>query len=210
MADQIAQAPRTAGHVIHWARWYDLFTRLVPFARRTRQTLVEVAAPAPGEDVLDVGCGTGTLAIALNSRVGAGKVWGIDPSSEMIAVAKEKAAKANSDARFEVAAIEALPFAEASFNLVTSSLMLHHLSDELKRKGLAQVRRILKPGGRLMAMDFAAQSHSPLGHLLSVLGHPRGESTVAALTPMLKEAGFRNVEAITTRHKNIAFIRALR
>jgi hypothetical protein len=59
-----------------------------------------------------------------------------------------------------------------------------------------------------MALDFAAHSHSPLGHLLSIFGHARGESMVDTLMPMLKDAGFGDVEDIPTRHKNFAFIRA--
>jgi demethylmenaquinone methyltransferase/2-methoxy-6-polyprenyl-1,4-benzoquinol methylase/phosphoethanolamine N-methyltransferase len=208
MPDQIAHAVQTSGKIIHWARWYDLFGRVIPFVRRSREKLVELAAPVVGEHVLDVGCGTGSLAIALKSRVGAGKVAGIDPSAEMIEFAKGKAAKVGSDVDFQVAVIEALPFPDASFDLVTSSLMLHHLPDQLKRKGLAEVRRVLKQSGRLMAMDFAAQSHSPLGHLLSILGHPLGESTLASLTPILKGVGFRTIEAIPTRHRSLAFIRA--
>jgi ubiquinone/menaquinone biosynthesis C-methylase UbiE len=163
--------------------------------------------------VLDVGCGTGTLALALTSRVGTGAVHGIDASPEMIAVAKEKAAKTGSTVDFQVALIEAIPFPAATFDLVTSSLMLHHLPDDLKRTGLGEIRRVLKPGGRFMALDFAAHSHSlgpdrPLSHLLSIFGHSRGESMVDTLMPMLKDAGFSDVEAIPTRHKYFAFIRA--
>lgn len=74
--------------------------------------------------------------------------------------------------------------------------MLHHLPDDLK------------PGGRFVAMGFAAQSHSPLGHLLAIFGHSRGESMVDTLMPMLKDAGFGDVEGVPTRHKDFAFIRA--
>ena len=205
-----AKAPTTTGRVIHWARYYDLFGRLISFGRdkAIREKLLDLAAPAPGESVLDVGCGTGTLAIALKPRVGEGEVHGIDASPEMIEVAKEKAAKARSDIDFQVALIEAIPFPDASFDLVTSSLMLHHLPDDLKRKGFAEIRRALKPGGRFLAMDFSAHSHGPVGHVLSVFGHARGESMVEKLTPMLKEAGFEEVETLPTRHKNFAFIRA--
>lgn len=205
-----ADAPQTAGRVLHGARWYDLFGTVISFGRdrAVREKLIELAAPAPGEKVLDVGCGTGTLALALKSSVRTGEVHGIDASPEMIQVAREKAAKAGSDIDFQVALIEAIPFPDATFDLVTSSLMLHHLPDDLKRTGLDEIRRVLKPGGRFMAVDFAAQSHSPLGHLLSIFGHSRGESMVDRVTPMLKAAGFGEVEAIPTRHRNFAFIRA--
>lgn len=202
-----AQTPRTAGRVIRRARWYDLLGK-IPFLRALRETLIELAAPASGEHVLDVGCGTGTLAIALASRAGPGKVHGIDASPEMIEVAREKAAKAGVDVDFQLALIEALPFPDASFDLVTCSLVLHHLPEALQRTGLAQVRRVLRPGGRLLVVDFVAPSHSPLGHLLALLGHARGPRTVDTLTPMLAEAGFSDVEPLSTRHKRFAFVRA--
>jgi ubiquinone/menaquinone biosynthesis C-methylase UbiE len=128
----------------------------------------------------------------------------------MIQFAKEKATKNGSDIDFQVALIEAIPFPDASFDLVTSSLMLHHLPDDVKAKGFLEIRRVLKPGGRFMAMDFAAPSHSPLGHLLSIFGHSHGESVVGTLVPLLEEAGFSDAEDITTQHKNFAFIRATR
>jgi ubiquinone/menaquinone biosynthesis C-methylase UbiE len=210
MHHKTTEAPQTAGRVLHRARWYDLFGRVISFGRdkAIREKLIELAAPAPGEKVLDVGCGTGTLALALRLSVGTGEVHGIDASPEMIEVAKEKAAKVGSDIDFQVALIEAIPFPAATFDLVTSSLMLHHLPDDLKRTGLAEIRRVLKPGGRFMAMDYAAHNHSPLGHLLSIFGHSRGESMVDKPMPMLKDADFSEVEGIPTRHKNFAFIRA--
>lgn len=203
-----AKTPQTAGRVLHGARWYDLFSRVVSLGRdkASREKLVELAAPAPGEKVLDVGCGTGTLALALESSVGTGEVHGIDASPEMIEVAKEKAAKTGSDIDFRVALVEEIPFPDATFDLVTSSLMLHHLPDDLKRTGLGEIRRVLKPGGRFMATDFATHSHSPHGHLFSIFGHSRGESMVDELMPMLKDAGFSEVEDIPTPHKNFAFI----
>jgi demethylmenaquinone methyltransferase/2-methoxy-6-polyprenyl-1,4-benzoquinol methylase/phosphoethanolamine N-methyltransferase len=169
-----------------------------------------LAAPASGEKVLDVGCGTGTLAIAIRSKVGAGAVHGIDASPEMIHVAKEKSAKGGGDVDFQVALVEAIPFPDASFDLVTSSLMLHHLPENLKAKGLLEIRRVLKPGGRFMAMDFAAHSHSPLGHVLAIFGRSRGESAAAKLAPLLKDAGLSDGEVVPTHHKNFAFIRARR
>lgn len=214
MRHKTVDPPRTAGRVLHAARWYDLFSTVVSLGRdrAIREQLVGLAAPTPGETVLDVGCGPGSLAVALKRKVATGRVHGIDASPEMIQVAREKAGKARCDIDFRVALIEALPFPDASFDLVTSSLMLHHLPDGLKRTGLAEIRRVLKPGGRFLAVDFAAghSPHSALGHLLLVFGFQEGagESIVEKLPVMLEEAGFSDVETIPTRHKNFAFVRA--
>jgi ubiquinone/menaquinone biosynthesis C-methylase UbiE len=167
--------PQTAGKVLHAARFYDLFGNLMSLGRprRIRERLVELAAPLPSESVLDVGCGTGRLALALKRRVGSGEVHGIDASPEMIAVATENVARAGADADVRIGLIEALPFHENNFELVTRSLMLHHLPDDLKTKGFAEIRRVLKPGGRFVAVDFARQGRSAsgfgrtLGHVLS-------------------------------------------
>ena len=155
-----------------------------------------------------MGCGTGTLALALDSRVGTGEVHGIDASPEMIEVARKKATKSGATIDFQVALIEAIPFPDATFDLVTSSLMLHHLPDDLKRRGLAEIRRVVKSDGRFVAADFAAQGHGPLGHLLAIFGHARGARMADKLRPMLEAAGISNVEVIPTRHKNFAFLRA--
>jgi demethylmenaquinone methyltransferase/2-methoxy-6-polyprenyl-1,4-benzoquinol methylase/phosphoethanolamine N-methyltransferase len=169
---------------------------------------VEMAAAAPGESVLDVGCGTGSLAIALKAEVGASsEVTGIDASPEMIEQARRKATRAGVDAGFEVALIEEMPFTDARFDLVVSSFMLHHLPEDVKRKGLAEVRRVLKPGGRFLAVDFGEMGTSVIGHLLSVLGHGHGHASMKALAPVMEEAGFTDVETGRTKYRSVAYLR---
>jgi ubiquinone/menaquinone biosynthesis C-methylase UbiE len=105
--------------------------------------------------VLDVGCGTGTLAIEVQQHIGnAGRVVGIDPSSEQIARARSKAARRQMQIEFQVGVIEQLAFPDQTFDVVLSTLMMHHLSASLKRQGLAEIARVLKPGGRLVIADF--------------------------------------------------------
>src|SRR5215510_5101343 len=86
--------PQTQGRLIRWAPYYDLSVNLISLgqARRLRKLTVDLALIKPGDSVLDVGCGTGDVAIPSKIRAGKeGKVYGIDPAPEMIAVARNKA-----------------------------------------------------------------------------------------------------------------------
>ena len=212
MADEtkLTEAPQTAGRTIRWwARFYDAASWLMSFGRAPaiRRMTVGMAAAQRGESVLDVGCGTGSLAIALKAEVGpSGEVRGIDASPEMIAQARRKAAGAGVEAAFEVAPIEALPYPDARFGLVVSSFMLHHLPDEVKRAGLAEVRRVLKPGGRFLAVDFSGTTQSVAGHLLSIFGHRHGAG-LDALAPVMGAAGFAEVETGVTKYRSVAYLR---
>jgi ubiquinone/menaquinone biosynthesis C-methylase UbiE len=123
--------------------------------RELRRRTITLAGLRPGEAVLDIGCGTGTLAIEAQRRVGnAGRVVGIDPSSEQIARARAKAARRNVSVEFQVGVIEQLAFPDQTFDVVLSTLMMHHLPASLKRQGLVEIARVLKPGGRLIIADF--------------------------------------------------------
>jgi demethylmenaquinone methyltransferase/2-methoxy-6-polyprenyl-1,4-benzoquinol methylase/phosphoethanolamine N-methyltransferase len=125
----------------------------------------------------------------------------------MIALARRKAARAGVRARFEVGGIEALPYAEDHFDVVLSSLMLHHLPDDLKRRGLAECRRVLKPAGRLVAVDFGATPGDGIGHVLCVLGLRRGWDHAERLREMVRTAGFEAVEVGPVGHRGLAFVR---
>ena len=102
----------------------------------------------PGDKVLDVGCGSGRLTLAAQKWAGPqGEAVGIDPSPEMIQVARQNAERAGLRAKFELGMVEAVPFPDGTFDVVLNRLMLHHLPGDLKQRGLAEMRRVLKPGG---------------------------------------------------------------
>src|SRR5262245_13306063 len=131
----MSQAPHTEGRAIHWARLYDFGTRIMSFGRLSalHRRMLELAAITPGELILDVGCGPGRLAIMAGRVAGSGgRACGVDPAPEMIELARRNAAQAGVPARFDVGVIEALPYPEDHFDVVLSSMMLHHLPDDLK------------------------------------------------------------------------------
>ncbi|MEX0801362.1 MAG: methyltransferase domain-containing protein [Dehalococcoidia bacterium] len=209
-AGSATEPPQTTGSVIHWARWYDLASWLMSFGREPaiRRETVKLAAIQSGESVLDVGCGTGRLTLAARRRAGAGPVRGIDASGEMIEVARRKASEKGADVDFQVALIEDIPFPDGTFDVVLSSLMLHHLPDDLKRKGFAEVRRVLKPGGRLLAVDLAG-SKGIFGLLMRLIGHKLGADYVERLKAMAAEAEFGTVET-GPMHNGLAYVRAIK
>lgn len=185
----------TAGHVLHWARAYDALVWVLTLGNeeRFRQRLAELARLEAGQSVLDVGCGTGALAIAAKGFVGAGgEVAGVDPSPEMVARAKRKAAKAGVEARFDVGTIEALPFPDATFDTALSSLMLHHLTGDGLTQGLGEIARVLKAGGRFLAVDIGATGGKRPGPLLRMGKH--ADFDLEALGPALEAAGLRIVD----------------
>lgn len=206
--------PQTRGQTIPWACVYDALVRLLSLGkdRAIREAIVELARIQPGDRLLDVGCGTGDVAIAAKAVAGpSGEVVGTDASPQMIDVAGRKAARAGVEVTFQVDLIEAISFPDDSFDAVLSSLMMHHLPGDLKRAGLAEIYRVLKPGGRVLIVDMQSTSGGSLRQRLSDVlihvhgGHSAMQDNVEKLIPLMETAGLTGVE--TGRiNRQLAFI----
>ena len=147
----------TAGRVLHSAKAYDWLARLLLGGRERafRQRILDLGRVGPGSAVLDVGCGTGTLAILAKERVGpSGAAHGIDASPEMIAEARRKAKRAGVEVVFGQAVVEEMPFPAQTFDVVVSTLMLHHLPRAVRESCAREMRRVARPGGRVVVVDF--------------------------------------------------------
>ena len=192
-----ASARETKGLIVNFGWRYDLlgwFHDTFMFRgklRELRQRTVNLARIQPGEQVLDVGCGTGTLAIEVQQRVGAaGRVFGVDPGTAQIARARSKAARRKMPIDFRVGVIEHLDLPDRVFDVVLSTIMMHHLPDSLKRQGLAEIARVLKPGGRLVIADFKR----PQERQVQAVGFHAGGSSMLDLAALVTDAGFSRVE----------------
>jgi demethylmenaquinone methyltransferase/2-methoxy-6-polyprenyl-1,4-benzoquinol methylase/phosphoethanolamine N-methyltransferase len=207
---RIKNGPQTTGATIHWASQYDIFSILLGMGanRPNSRMVIELAKVKPGDSVLDVACGTGNLTLTAQSYAGpGGKVNGIDAAPEMIEVAKKKASRSGSEVVFEVGLIEKLAFPDATFDIVISRLAIHHLPDDLKRKGFAEILRVLKPGGHLLIADFIPPTNPVLNHITSALvGSHMLQTNIWSLPPMLASTGFVEVTSGPTRSSFLAFV----
>ncbi len=207
---RIPHGPQTTGITSHWAPHYDLVSSLLGLGanRPNSRLVIELAKIRRGDTVLDVGCGTGNLTLTAQSYAGpSGKVYGIDAAPEMIEVAKSKASRSGLDVVFQVGLIEQLAFPDATFDVVISRLVMHHLPDDLKRKGLAEMLRVLKPGGHLVIADFNPPINPVLRYITSPLvGARMMQTNVWSLPAMLASAGFVEVASGPTRSRFLAFV----
>ena len=192
---------------LRYKRLTPLFDSVVAPLTRERifkERLLDRARLCPGEDVLDLACGTGTLAIAAARATPGARVVGVDADPVVLAKARVKARRAGVDLAFDQALSTALPYENGGFDVVLSSLFFHHLDDDAKAASGDEILRILRPGGRLVVGDIG-RPHG-VGMRLAVLATVQlldGVATTSAnvagrLPSVLTRAGLRDV-AVTDR-----------
>jgi len=140
-------------HFAEAAKRYDLATRAMSLGRdaRWKRALVAALPALPAPACADLACGTGDVAFLLAERYAGGTVVGVDISPPMLALARERNRFPN--VRFECGDMAALPFPDGSIDFVTGSYALRNAAE--LRKALAEIRRVLKPGGRVGILDFS-------------------------------------------------------
>ena len=169
---------------------YDPMVKLLG-ADRARKRLYEQASVQPHHRVLDIGCGTGTFAVAIKGWLPSAEVVGLDPDPKALARSRRKAERAGVSIRFDQGFANALPYPDGSFDRVFSSLMFHHLPRDAKFATMREVRRVLKPGGSLHLLDFEQEgprSHNPLARWLHSSERMQG-NTCEQILGWMREAG---------------------
>ncbi len=177
-------------------RWllplYDPFLWLLG-ADAAKRPLIEQAEIKAGFRVLDIGCGTGSMAVLIKKLHPETDVVGIDPDPAALSICRRKAKRAGLSIGFDRGFADHMPYADASFDRAFSSFMFHHLEAEVKSATLGETRRVLKPGGSLHLLDFVREhgSHSGTagnGQLIHRSG-AAADRIEGRMTSIMDEAG---------------------
>ena len=169
---------------------YDPVLRFVMRERSFKSRLIEQARIPDMGSVLDLGCGTGTLTIMLKHALPLAEVRGLDGDPKALRIAERKLQRAGVKISFDRGLAYDLPYPDDSFDRVLSSLAFHHLTRQRKREALAEVARVLRPGGWLHIVDFGPP-RSSLGKRLAGLvlrGEPIRDNVEGRLLSLLRSA----------------------
>jgi ubiquinone/menaquinone biosynthesis C-methylase UbiE len=177
---------------------YDLFIRWTMPESAFKRHLVEQARISQGHRILDLGCGTATLTILIKKMHPDTEVVGLDGDSRILEIARRKAAREGLEVKLDEGMSDELPYADNSFDRVLSSLFFHHLTRENKARTLAEVFRILRPGGELHVADFG----KPQNALMKVASLPwqvfdgwktTADNAQGRMPSLFRASGFREV-----------------
>ncbi|MBA3694276.1 MAG: class I SAM-dependent methyltransferase [Acidobacteria bacterium] len=187
---------------------YDPVVRLTTREIAFKKALVEQVRIVPFNRVLDLACGTGTLAVLIKKKHPQTRMSGIDGDAKILAIARRKAAKEAVKIEFDEGMSFALPYADESFDRVVSSLFFHHLTRENKLKTLREVFRVLKRGGELHIADWGLPANFLMRIASCAIELLDGAETTSdnfkgLLPSFVAEARFRETEEV--RHFDSLF-----
>ena len=173
---------------------YDPLLRWVMREETFKRKLVQRANIQPQMKVLDLGCGTGTLTLMLKRAHPEAQITGLDGDSEVLDIARNKSRGA--DIQWDEGLASSLPYPDSAFDRVVTSLVIHHLVTDDKRRAFEEVYRVLKPNGELYVLDFGAPHSSLTRFMTKYMRHlEEAADNFDGLIPLLvTEAGFGSVK----------------
>ncbi|MBI4303241.1 MAG: class I SAM-dependent methyltransferase [Chloroflexi bacterium] len=194
--------------------FFDRVVNLLGYGKAFKRMALELSEIKDGEKVLDVGCGSGTLLIEAKTRYPNSDFVGIDPDKKILKFAERKLEQAGVKARLVQGFAQELPFPSASFDLVISTLIFHHLPPSVKKEATRDIYRVLKEKGRFLLADLGQPKNALTKLLLGSRLNPDGwvnmkDNIEGKLPLLLQETGFK-VNELEARYRGVQFWLAMK
>lgn len=194
---------------------YDSVIAATMRERTFKKRLINDVVIHDAQQVIDVGCGTATLTIMIRSRWPKARVVGFDPDPKALAIAQRKSAAAGLPIEFREGMAGELPFPDNSIDWLFTSMMLHHLTLDNKRKALFEFNRVLKPRGELRIADFGRPRNMLMYVASSVVRflEEAGDNIKGMIPTLCTETGFERVEELahySTGFGTVTILRAIK
>ena len=192
---------------------FDTLCSLVGLGRSYRMKIVKMLnLPKRKLRVMDAGCGSGSLAIDVKKESQNISLYAIDADPNILAIAENKAKEENLPINFKKAFLQKLPFPDNSFDVVYSSLVFHHLSNDIKKEAMKEIHRVLKKSGRFLLVDFGKPKNKLFSVFswFTVLFEEGYDNYKGKIPEMLSNAGFSTVAEVERYRFNIVFLEAVK
>jgi len=203
-----------------WTKYYDTLVALLTREQRWRSAAVRQLAPAPGEVVVDIGCGTASLALMIKRDQPAARVIGVDPDPEILTIARAKVRKAGLEIEFVPGMGDraAELVGPGTADKTVSSLVLHQCPVPMKRAIIGNMFELLRPGGELVIADYGWQRSALMRLGFRIVQYADGKKDTqpnadGILPELIEQAGFANVteaSVIRTVSGSLSIYRATR
>lgn len=193
---------------------YDFFVDILGFGYKQRVKIAKLLHLKRGENLLDVGCGTGSLLFASKQLYPTNEMAGIDPDDKVLNLARDKFRLKGLNIELIQASAAKLPFKNSSRDVIVSTLVFHHLPLEVKVLALKEIKRVLKRNGRFLLVDFGKADKLwmkciyPLEKLFGIREAETIKDNLDGVLPsLLKNEGFR-VKEVAKKSKGIEYLLA--
>lgn len=197
--EAMSEAPYIPALRFHFlTRFYDGVMRTLMKDGKLKRRTVAAVGPRGGERILDLGCGTGTLAVMLKVASPESEIVGLDADPAALALAREKAESAGVSVAWQQGMVFEPPIEAGAFDVVVSSMVFHHLTTEQKRATASATGRILRPGGRFVLTDFTKPANAVLRATFGLVRRLDSVETTednahGRIGSLLADAGFTQV-----------------
>ena len=196
----------------HWLTpFYDAGCSFIGLGTSFKRQVLFSIPINEGEIIADIGCATGVLLELAKQKYPHSRVVGIDPDAGALVIARKRMARSGLEVEFHQEFAEVLPLPDISVDICFSTLAFHHMPDDVKRRALEEMKRVLKPGGRIVIADFGPTKSSWLRKIFFFEKMEYLNGNLEGIIPRyINEVGFKRLATAGRKFPGVVIFTAIK